>query len=456
MISGGPVYFMAEEEKSSNNEVQNKVIHADPTKDFFVNMITRDIPLQDCIFDLLDNAIDGARRSVKQHNMNNLSQFKVQISFDRTHFSIEDNCGGISLSDAIDYAFHFGRKPENTISVEGGIGLYGIGMKRAIFKMGRFANVVSETEGACFNVSVDVDVWTGKSSWDFEYEDTQRKGVNGTRIKISKIYPSIDSTFSDSTFQNQLIKRIAQDYAFFIDKELLVEVCGKPVPKFKYQLKESNELSPAIMQYEDDGVEVRIVAGLVDALPDEIPDELKPSKVERYGWFVSCNDRIVLAADKTDQTVWGDDNFQVWHPQYNGFAGFVFFRAEDQRKLPWTTTKRNIDSENPLFRRTLEKMKRITNEFIDYTNRRKADLEIAKQVEQEATRVDVASLKQTKSFKMPKLSQKTVKEETITISYIKTRREVDKIKNHLENPLMSAREVGKHTFEYFQKAELEK
>lgn len=33
---------------------------ANPTKAFFVRMITRDITLEDCIFDLIDNSIDGA------------------------------------------------------------------------------------------------------------------------------------------------------------------------------------------------------------------------------------------------------------------------------------------------------------------------------------------------------------------------------------------------------------
>ena len=54
----GAVNMIASDEAGST-----KIIHADPTKDFFVKMITRDIDLQDCIFDLLDNAIDGARRS---------------------------------------------------------------------------------------------------------------------------------------------------------------------------------------------------------------------------------------------------------------------------------------------------------------------------------------------------------------------------------------------------------
>src|SRR4051794_40593306 len=37
--------------------------HANPTKRFFVRMITRDITLDDCILDLIDNSVDGAWRS---------------------------------------------------------------------------------------------------------------------------------------------------------------------------------------------------------------------------------------------------------------------------------------------------------------------------------------------------------------------------------------------------------
>ena len=42
-----------------------KKANAHPTKDFFVKMITKDIALEDCLLDLIDNCIDGARRHSK-------------------------------------------------------------------------------------------------------------------------------------------------------------------------------------------------------------------------------------------------------------------------------------------------------------------------------------------------------------------------------------------------------
>ena len=147
---------------NGNESPTSREIHADATKDFFVNMITRDISLRDCIFDLLDNSIDGARRLTGGHY--DFSGRSISLAFDSKKFVIEDNCGGIKLSDAIDYAFHFGRKPQSPSDVKGGIGLYGIGMKRAIFKIGRICTVFSEADDATFTVWINVDAWKESES----------------------------------------------------------------------------------------------------------------------------------------------------------------------------------------------------------------------------------------------------------------------------------------------------
>lgn len=42
--------------------MNTNVIEGNPTKKFFIEMITRDISIEDAIVDLLDNSIDGANR----------------------------------------------------------------------------------------------------------------------------------------------------------------------------------------------------------------------------------------------------------------------------------------------------------------------------------------------------------------------------------------------------------
>ena len=61
----------------------DKKAGANPTKAFFVSMITRDITLEDCILDLIDNSVDGAWRSEGSRPMGladgaDLSKYQIQ------------------------------------------------------------------------------------------------------------------------------------------------------------------------------------------------------------------------------------------------------------------------------------------------------------------------------------------------------------------------------------------
>ena len=122
-------------------EVVIKRVHGEPAKNFFVNMLTRDIELRDAILDLLDNCVDGAHRVIagrkkSEQNFEDLNGFWAKIKMSSSKFTIEDNCGGIPWNIADEYAFRMG-KPEEFAKPEGTIGMVGIGMKRAIFKLGR-------------------------------------------------------------------------------------------------------------------------------------------------------------------------------------------------------------------------------------------------------------------------------------------------------------------------------
>jgi hypothetical protein len=433
-----------------------------PTKDFFVRMITRDITLVDCILDLLDNAIDGARRSIKRQGSTQsgagLAGYRANLVVGNERFVVDDNCGGISLTDAVEYAFHFGRRKDAPHDVDHSIGLYGIGMKRAIFKIGRKARIESRPPKESFAVEVDVAAWEqSDDDWDFDLSPLEGNEEIGTRIVIDDLYPQIANSFADPTFVNELIRTMARDYAFVIDKGFSMSVNGTPVPRYEYRLKDGEDVTPAVVEYTDDGVTVRIVAGLMKELDADIPDELRLADTEAFGWYVVCNDRVVLAGDKSDLTVWGQQGFNVWHPQYRGFAGFVFFESDDPKKLPWTTTKREVDVSEPLYLRALARMKDVTSQFTAYTNQRKADPGEAKKAELAATSVSIASdLKTPRSMKLPKVEGKSPGEETVTVAYQRPRGQVKEIAEALGNFNMSAREVGIRTFEYYRKMELGK
>lgn len=448
--------------------------HAAPTKDFFVRMIIKDISLEDCILDLIDNCLDGARKvkhaSSAGARVDDYSGFNAQLNFSGERFEIVDNCGGIKISEAIDYAFHFGRRPNAPTEGEYSIGLYGIGMKRAIFKMGNSIEIYSSTDQEAFRTRIDVNEWltralvvpSGQSlpleDWDFDMDDAPVKPGTGTTIAVTALYPEIAAQFANPAFANSLARIIARDYAQFLAKGFEIFVNGKRLEGFPFTVRESAEFKPIRLRYEDESsIEVEIIAGMAGAPPDD----LQPSESERrtetdyYGWYVICNDRVVVAADKSDQTVWGDGGFQVWHYQYNGFIGVVSFHSKDPNRLPWRTTKRDVDGSNAAYRRAIEKMKDATRSWTKYTHDRKANIDDAKRREAVATAKPLFEVPFSAKLEVPQVVNAPQLIRFGSIQYKKPSAEIAKAKKLLGNATMSNALVGERTFDYFLKNESE-
>ena len=143
-------------------------INASPTKEFFVAVLVRDIILVDAIAELIDNSIDGAK---KVSSGENFSKFHIFVKFSKNSFTIEDNCGGIPVEIAQNYAFRFGRDENATAtnSPELPIGQFGVGMKRSLFRIGDYFEVDSTAQNSSFAMDVDVNKWKSTKEWEFEF-----------------------------------------------------------------------------------------------------------------------------------------------------------------------------------------------------------------------------------------------------------------------------------------------
>ena len=435
-------------------------VHADPTKDFFVRMITRDISLEDCIFDLLDNCLDGVNRLLdfggKQPKEGvRYENYWVSVEFGKDNFQIRDNCGGISLDDAVDYAFHFGRRVDAPKESDHAIGIYGIGLKRAVFKIGKQISIESTSERDSFVVNVDVDKWTEIEDWDLDLGPLERFENPGTKIVVSDIYDPIAEEFGLETFRNGLIKKISRDYSFYLQKGFEIRINKEKVLPYHFVLRTGSSFKPIHIEYEDEtGVNVKIYAGAAGTPPDDTSPEIKLKDIDYYGWFVLCNDRVVIAADKTERTIWGDGRYPVWHPQYNGFMGIVSFYSSDPGKLPWTSTKREIVDTSPLYRRAIVKMKEATKSWTDYTTSRKGNMEVAKKYEREAKPEPISAIGKNEKMKLPVIRQEGTAKST-TISYSEPVAKVKAVKRSLGDPSMSNTKMGKKTFQYYFESEAE-
>src|SRR5205823_2101496 len=133
-------------------------------------------------------------------------------------FVIEDNCGGIPFDIARKYAFMMGRPAEFKNGKEGTIGVYGIGMKRAIFKMGRSCVVVSHTSTKTFEVEITKSWLDDDQNWTLEARTSKTElPAHGTRITIRDLHRAVRNEFAQgSEFRKDFFDIVKKAYSFLL------------------------------------------------------------------------------------------------------------------------------------------------------------------------------------------------------------------------------------------------
>lgn len=439
-------------------EEQRNRIDAKPTKSFFVDMLTRDIALDQAILDLVDNSVDGAKRLNVQGEA--LDGKSIRMWFDKDRFRMVDNCGGFDRGTAKDYAFRFGRAKGAT-ATPNSIGQFGIGMKRALFKFGRHFIVRSATADDAWAVDVDVDKWEDTDDWHFEWTDfgpdrpisTHRPG---TEIKVDKLRSNVSDRFGTRSFENNVMDLIKSKHRQFISKGLSVRVNGRHISALEISLLDSEKLKPGVDRFdlEDKGektVTVTIKVGLGASSPRDA------------GWYVICNGRVVLEADRTGTTGWGyaeaaGDELRIpgFHNQFSRFRGIASFDCVDSKRVPWTTTKNDVDTDSSVWIRAFPRMNEMMRPVIDFLNEVSEDIEENTreespmlQVVTQATAVRSDALSAKRSFAAPSRNEIEFMPTTTTIQYSKKVSEVEFLKKALG--VGTAKAVGQKTFEMILK-----
>lgn len=426
-----------------------------PAKKFFVDVLTRDINLEDCILDLLDNCVDGIERCIQQRDGLQYSNFYSEITLGSDFFEIKDNCGGIPLDIARNYAFIFGRpstRPAENIKT---IGVYGIGMKRAMFKLGKEITVVSKNNQDCFRVNIGRE-WMNSENWDniemerMDPDNTQE----GTTITIKELRPEVVEILDSSAFHSNLKSLISQHYALILKKGFSVKVNNNSITpvQFNYRWQYENEskikkntFAPCYHEETFEGVKISIIAGYYSdyqAPQDDDYEITYKNRSERAGWTVICNDRIVLYCDKTYVTGWGD-RIPNYHTQFISFSGIVIFESEDIEKLPLTTTKRGVEVGSKVFMHARSTMILFTRMFIDFTNKWKGQESIAKSLTSKSRGLDNSlALVRKLSKKVPRHSgavqykptlplPKPETASNVTMHFVRPKTHVDRLRANL-------------------------
>jgi hypothetical protein len=441
----------------------DKTINASPTKEFFISILVRDIKLSDSIADLVDNCVDGARRLRPDGNFSGLH---IDVEFDKNHFMIMDNCGGIPVDVARNYAFRFGR-PDGMPETKGSVGQFGVGMKRALFKMGDYFTVESTEPAAKFVVDVDVQKWKGevndlgREKWEFEFKTLETSLANkvencGTIITVTSLHTAIAEEFSSTIFESRLLDAIQSAHEQSIHQGLNIAINKHGIKHRLSTLLVSNTIKPLKVElnYEVlDGpssrnsiVRATIYAGISDPV------------LEEAGWYVICNGRQVLRADKSKTTGWddvvNDIKLPKVHYQFARFRGFVFFESDNAAALPWNTMKNAVDPESRVFQAARLEMGAAMRQVIDFLN--KLDSEADTESTALATAIKgskseaLSSLTPSTTFVYPEGEPKS-QPSTGRIAFVRPTEEIDFAKEFFEVGANKA--AGEKVFEYFLQRE---
>ncbi len=418
-----------------------------PTKVLFIDVLTKDISVLDCILDLIDNSVDAYIRNKINDKR------KVEIEISKKRFSIYDTCGGISKDDVEKQIFKFGAPPKKkNLST---IGFYGVGLKRAMFKLGKKIIFETDDKKNKSELTIKVPEWLKKPDNDWILEGTssesslKKSEKPYTKITIDNFRKEALETFT-STFEEKLKTTISRYYTMFSQKNQIEFFLNdkEPIQSLKLNISISKELKPAIRTYSQDGVNVKIQTWI------------EPSTDARsgghQGWNIFMNNRLILMDESSEKTGWTGERKELpkMHPIYNQFRGNVFLDSKDPSKLPINTMKNDFNFENPIYVELKRKLCETARPLIDYLSKKyekvdeKESQTIATILKQEAYKglkeIDATTLNRSQKFKAPQIKKI---DNMVTISYKKPIIIVEKVKEHLS--LKNKNEAGSLTFDYF-------
>lgn len=437
---------------SPKTKTPSNIVRGTPTKELFISMLIRDISLIDAISDLVDNCIDGA---IRRKRSDKFTGFKADINISGKQFSIKDNCGGIDKENAQEYAFRFGR-PLDVDAIKYSVGQFGIGMKRALFKMGNNFEIKSISPNNSFTIKIDVDKWrSDPKNWDFEFasaNDSKSKLADcGTEITITSLKEDVAERFNQPNFVSELIQKLELQHLINISKGFTININKLALKANQLELLDSKKFTTAYSEKNYkiyDNMNVKIYSGV--------------SKAESAlgGWYIFCNNRLIKGPEQTEVTGWGD-GLPKYHIQYNRFRGFVFFESKKPSVLPWNTSKNGLDIDSPIFQSVRQDMINLAKPVITFLNKvhtesvnHSRDAKYEEYLEKEMESANLKNYEKVntgKCFIAPKRKSERIKRNEVTIQYRKPKVKVNKLKKIFD--ASSAAEVGEKTFDYTYKRE---
>jgi|GEM_PF-877180 len=356
-----------------HSSIRQVEINSGVSPDFIEKTLTQDITTLEALYDLVDNAIDAARNHILQNDFEkddsglpaNYHGYKVHIRVDKNSVRILDNCFGIDEETLTNTALYTAANSNHAY----GIGYYGLGLKRALLKMGSKFSLAVDNGQSIFKCHFGSDNIGGNKDRKIYANEYISRGRLKSLFSVSNLKDEIKNDLHNPSWFGNAVRGFSLRYSIYISKgfEIIIhnittgslERIKGIVPTLRYDAL----LLPQRELINIDGVEVTMESGIHREYT--FPKESNYSRstnnklTEQFGIYFVCNDRIIVAASTAKEHGWS----AKWHSEYNGFVCWVRFISKEPNKLPWNTSKTALRVDSSLFITVRDRLKPIADRY---------------------------------------------------------------------------------------------
>lgn len=319
-----------------------------------------DVDPVDAIEELVDNALDNwARESNRVDNVN------VNITAENGKTIVKDDTGGLDRDD-IKILFALGQTFQEDI--EGSIGAYGIGAKKALVRLGESRIVKSRSRNYDTGYGFRVDEeWLESENWEVEVEefDDLESGVTELVVESS-------TTVWDEGRITELKRRLGRTYQRFIQGQIpqggrvKISVNGE-------EITPPEEPDWSFTRF--DGLHPRRYSG-IELHPKEIDDPvrmtvtvglMREASSQKSGTSIFCQQRLVTENETGEVGGFGsvgEGKIGNFTQHNNRLKVIVDLETDgDSAELPWDAQKSTIDTHDPVSRVMFDWLRRIVRPY---------------------------------------------------------------------------------------------
>ena len=361
-----------------------------PSKRIYDALI-QDISEDQAICDLIDNSIDNWKILKKT------GLLEVNISISESKIEMKDNAGGIDLK-TLPLLLRPGGT--NRTGGEGIKGIWGVGVKRAIFFLGKKITILTRKKNEDgLKLEVDEDWLTkdeAKNKWEIEYSIDNSISEEITKIIIKNLKIILNS-FSIL----EIRKSITRTYRDEIKEGKLQIIFNdsiiKVFPEFPWSKSEyappSRYITDIPILHSDRKIHVEITIGVMT----------QPGEEYSYGIDFIGNGRIILQNNLDWRMGFKKERLGMAHPTINRFKAVVRVSG-DSRDIPWNSAKSDINPNHPNYVNIADLVFQVSRQYVLFL-RKNYDV-TSKLFRSKADKTDIKDI----TFEYGKEFRKVVKE----------------------------------------------